>query len=180
MPSVHLRLLVSGLLVLGLFAGAAAADDTAGVALLFAKNPGTLSAGDRLAIYRKLDLKVAKDGKSLVDDACGQEVSSEVEVKDLDGDGVDEVLITYGNTCLSGMAGTSVIMFIKDKSGRYQSQLGFPGVIAEVRPAKGGKGYPDLLIGGPGFCFPLWHWNGKAYVHLRDEPQSAGGCDRQQ
>ncbi len=24
-------------------------------------------------------------------------------------------------------------------------------------------GYPDLLIGGPGFEQPVWRWNGKEY-----------------
>ena len=24
-------------------------------------------------------------------------------------------------------------------------------------------GFPDLLIGGPGFDFPIWRWNGKEY-----------------
>lgn len=154
-------------------APARAAD--AGAALLFAKTPGKLSPAEQAEIYGKLGLKVGEGGKTLVDEACGQEVSSEVQIKDLNGDGVDEVLITYGNSCMSGMAGSSVVLFIKDKTGHYQSQLGFPGVIAEVRPAKAG-GYPDLLIGGPGFCFPVWHWDGKAYVHLRDEPQEKGGC----
>jgi hypothetical protein len=153
------------------------AADQEGVALLFAKNPGKLSETERLEIYKKLGLKVGADGKTLVDDSCGQEVSSEVDIRDLNGDGVDEVLITYGNTCLSGMAGSSVVLFIKEKSGHYKSELGFSGVIAEERKAKS-PGYPDLLIGGPGFCFPVWHWNGKAYVHLRDEPQSTGGCDQ--
>ena len=52
------------------------ADDQAGVALLFAKNPGKLSETERLEIYKKLGLKMGADGKTLVDDSCGQEVSS--------------------------------------------------------------------------------------------------------
>jgi hypothetical protein len=24
-------------------------------------------------------------------------------------------------------------------------------------------GYPDLMIGGPGFEHPVWRWNGKEY-----------------
>ncbi|MDX2169977.1 MAG: hypothetical protein SF182_23105 [Deltaproteobacteria bacterium] len=179
MPSIRLRLLVCIPLALWALVGRARADDNAGVALLFAKNPGALSAAERQEIYKKLGLKVGEDGRSLVDESCGQEVSSEVEIKDLDGDGVDEVLITYGNTCMSGMAGSSVILFIRDQSGHYRSELGFPGVIAETRPPKGGTGYPDFVIGGPGFCFPVWHWNGKAYVHLRDEAQEKGGCAKQ-
>jgi hypothetical protein len=28
-------------------------------------------------------------------------------------------------------------------------------------------GYPDLLIGGPGFEFPVWRWDGNAYAYNR-------------
>jgi len=28
------------------------------------------------------------------------------------------------------------------------------------------KGYPDLIIGGPGFEFPIWRWNGKEYAYI--------------
>ncbi len=180
MPCRPLRLLPPAVLVLLALAWSTAvhADDKAGAALLFAKNPGKLSDAERVEIYKALGLKVSDDGKTLVDESCAQEVSSEVDVRDLNGDGVDEVLITYGNSCMSGMAGSSVVLFIKEKSGHYTSQLGFPGMIAEVRKTKT-PGYPDLLIGGPGFCFPVWHWNGKAYVHLRDEPQEKGGCAHQ-
>jgi hypothetical protein len=160
-----------------LLAAAARADDVAGAKLLFAKTPGALDQAQRVAIFRQLGLRVSDDGTGLVDDTCGQPATAEVQIRDLNGDKVDEVLITYGNSCLSGMAGSSVAVFIRDKADRYQSQLGFPGVLAEVRPAKGG-GYPDLLIGGPGFCFPVWRWNGAAYAHAGDEPQQPGGCDK--
>ena len=53
-------------------------------------------------------------------------------------------------------------LFIKDAAGKYQTNLGFPGASADPKPEKS-KGYPDLVIGGPGFCFPVWRWNGKAY-----------------
>jgi hypothetical protein len=49
-------------------------------------------------------------------------------------------------------------------------------MLAEVLPTKN-EGYPELLIGGPGFCFPVWGWDGTAYVPLRNEPQAEGGCD---
>jgi len=26
---------------------------------------------------------------------------------------------------------------------------------------------PDMSVGGPGFCFPVLRWNGKAYVQNR-------------
>ena len=30
-------------------------------------------------------------------------------------------------------------------------------------------GWPDIQMGGPGFCFPVWRWNGSAYALNRFE-----------
>ena len=155
-------------------AGPAAAD---GPAVLFAKGKGKLTDAEQRQIVASLDLKLASDGKSFVDTVCGERADTTVEFRDMNGDGQDEVLVIFGNTCLSGMAGASVSLFIKDASGKYQQNLGFPGITADPKPEKS-KGYPDLVIGGPGFCFPVYRWNGKAYEHLRNEPQEPGGCDQ--
>ena len=40
--------------------------------------------------------------------------------------------------------------------------LGFPGTLPDALSTTN-LGYPDLLIGGPGFEFPVWRWNGKVY-----------------
>jgi hypothetical protein len=47
-----------------------------------------------------------------------------------------------------------------------------------VRPTD--SGFADLLVGGPGFCFGLWRWNGIAYAHVHNEPQAPRGCDNRQ
>ncbi|HET6490440.1 MAG TPA: hypothetical protein VFG28_11850 [Syntrophales bacterium] len=54
--------------------------------------------------------------------------------------------------------------------------FGFPGM-DYTKMKTGNKGYPDLMIGGPGFCHPVWRWNGKAYQHFRNQPEVKGGCD---
>jgi len=155
-------------------AGATYAAD--GPALLFAKGAGKLSASEQREIFAALGLAIAADGKSFVDTVCGQPAGAQVELRDMNGDGRDEVLVVYGNSCTSGMAGASVVLFIQNATGKYEANLGFPGVSADPKPEKS-KGYPDLLIGGPGFCFPVWRWNGKAYDFHRQEPQEPGGCD---
>jgi hypothetical protein len=141
---------------------------------VFAGGTGGLSAGDQIDIARALDLRLSAD-RSLVDGTCGQPVASSVRFQDLNGDGIPEVVIESGNTCTSGLAGTSVWAFVRDPEGRYRPSLGFPGMIAEIRPARDGE-FSELLIGGPGFCFGVWRWDGRAYVHARNEPQEPGGC----
>jgi hypothetical protein len=39
--------------------------------------------------------------------------------------------------------------------------------IAEFLPTKGVGGWPDISVGGPGFCFPVMRWTGQAYVRNR-------------
>jgi hypothetical protein len=34
---------------------------------------------------------------------------------------------------------------------------------------RGKDGWPDLEVGGPGFCFPVQRWNGRAYAQHRME-----------
>ena len=157
-------------------AAAAPAAGADGPGLLFASGAGKLTASEQREIFAALGLNVAADGKSLVDSACEQPVGVQVEHRDMNGDGKEEVLVIYGNSCMSGMAGASVALFIQDAAGKYQMNLGFPGASADPKAEKS-KGYPDLLIGGPGFCFPVWRWNGKAYDLHRQEPQEPGGCD---
>jgi hypothetical protein len=86
---------------------------------------------------------------------------------DLNKDGKEEIFIVYGNSYTSGMAGTSVAVFITDKNGVYKTNLNFPGMLPDAL-ATNNLGYPDLLIGGPGMEFPVWRWNGKAYDYYKE------------
>ncbi|HEY0611663.1 MAG TPA: hypothetical protein VGD35_18455 [Chitinophaga sp.] len=81
---------------------------------------------------------------------------------DMNKDGKEEVFVVFGNSFTSGNTGSSVSLFIKDATGKYAPQLGFPGMAPDVLHTAS-KGYPDLLIGGPGMEYPVWRWDGKAY-----------------
>ena len=150
------------------------AGEKAGAKLLFAKGHGKLTDAQQIEIFRTLGLAVSPDGKGLT--ACDEPAGAEITFPDLNGDGVEEVLAIYGNGCTSGMTGSSASLFVKDAKGVYQANLGFPAASADPMETKS-QGYPDLLIGGPGFCFPVYRWNGKEYDLHRQEAQSPGGCD---
>ena len=120
------------------------ADDKAGAALLFAKNPGKLSAAERVEIYKALGLKVSDGGKTLVDESCAQEMSSEVDDqrpqrrrRRRGADHLRQQLHVGHGRLVGGPLHQGQVRPL-------QSQLGFPGMIAEVRKPKSGKGYPDL------------------------------------
>lgn len=159
-----------------LLAGCAKPADPPGPALLFAAGQGDLSADERLWVFNLLALTVTPDGKGYTDQACGQPADASVEFRDMNSDGRQEVLVIHGNSCTSGMAGSSALLLIRDAGGTLQPNLGFPAASADPLPEMS-QGYPDLLIGGPGFCFPVWRWNGKEYIGLRNDPQIPGGCD---
>lgn len=103
------------------------------------------------------------------DKDCNESTQYEAEVIDLNQDGQPEVFTQVFGTCLGGGAGVQLNLFIKNKTGQWQPQFGFPGMYTILKTQN--KGYPDIEIGGPGFCFPIWRWNGQEYaIHKRCEP----------
>jgi hypothetical protein len=125
-----------------------------------------LSATELKAVYKAAGLKVR--GGKLVDD-CDQPAQPETEVIDLNGDGRPEIFVMVNSSCY-GMAGGQLTLLIKNKQGRWKSNLGFPAGGYKLMSTKS-KGYPDIEIGLPGLCAPVWRWNGIQYaIHKR--------CDR--
>lgn len=94
-------------------------------------------------------------------DDCQKNIEYEAEVIDLNKDGQPEVFLLIRGGCVTGFVGTSMELYIKNKNGKWETQFGFDGWynILETK----NKGYPDIEIQGPGFCFPVWRWNGKRY-----------------
>lgn len=94
--------------------------------------------------------------------ACNESLDYEAEVVDLNGDGQPEVLTTVHGACLGGMAGAHMNLYILGRDGKWLPQFGFPGVYTVLKSRH--KGYPDIEVGGPGQCFPVWRWNGRQYA----------------
>lgn len=46
---------------------------------------------------------------------------------------------------------------------QYHANFGFTGSLIFLPSS--GKSFPNIAIGGPGFEFPVWHWNGKNYTY---------------
>ena len=96
------------------------------------------------------------------DKDCNESLDYEAEVIDLNGDGQPEVFTSVQSTCLGGMAGVHMNLYIKNKNGQWKPQFGFPGIYTVLKTKS--KGYPDIEVGGPGNCFPVWRWNGQEYA----------------
>jgi hypothetical protein len=85
------------------------------------------------------------------------------EVRDLNGDDRPEAVITEGSTYCYGNTGIGYSLVSKQANGGWKlisNGTGIPNFLA----TKGVGGWPDIEIGGPGFCFPVERWNGSKYV----------------
>ena len=96
---------------------------------------------------------------------------------DLNGDATPEVHVEAMGTCVGGMAGSYSWMFIRTPStGAWTANLGFPGGLVPLESRA--QGFIDLMIAGPGFCHPIWRWNGRAYAHLCNSSEGGSSCER--
>lgn len=87
---------------------------------------------------------------------------------DLNGDGRPEALLSEGGTFCYGAAGAGYALLSKQAGGSWRLMSSGSGMVEPLK-ARGVAGYPDLLIGGPGFCFPVRRWDGRAYTLHRHE-----------
>jgi hypothetical protein len=168
-----ISILAMGLLLMGaIFVNTGIAAE--GYEILFKGTTSKLSKKEKQQIYKQLGFRLSRDKKLIVDGTCG-DVSPRVEVVDLNGDGVDEVFVEWGNLCTSGNTGRSISLLIKDPAGQYAGNLGFPASSYEKLATKE-RGFPDLVFGGPGFCHGVWQWTGTKYDYKCSLEETPGGC----
>jgi hypothetical protein len=89
-------------------------------------------------------------------------------VRDLNGDGRREAVVTEGGTFCYGHAGMGYQLLSQQADGRWRVMTGGSG-IPQFLKTRGAGGWPDISVGGPGFCFPVERWNGKMYELNRFE-----------
>lgn len=89
-------------------------------------------------------------------------------VRDIDGDGRLDAVLNEGGAMCYGMTGERFWLVSKRANGSWKlitSQIGIPTFL----PRAAARGWPDIEIGGPGFCFPVHRWNGRAYAFHRSQ-----------
>jgi hypothetical protein len=89
-------------------------------------------------------------------------------VGDLNGDGRPEAVITEGGGICYGNTGTHFWLLSKEAGGAWKRMYDETAMPTFLK-TKGVGGWPDIELGGPGFCFPVVRWNGKAFVNNRSE-----------
>jgi hypothetical protein len=146
---------------LGLLLGAACAA-------LAADGPAALSAQDQTAAFNAAGAAQTKGMWTMCADDPNTTGARIESASDVNGDGLPDAVIAEDGTFCYGMAGMGYAIVSKQASGewRLMSQgAGIPSFLA----ARGAQGWPDLQIGGPGFCFPVERWDGTAYALHRHE-----------
>lgn len=133
----------------------------------FGASASSVSAADTRVIYKAVGL-TERAGKLF--NACGEIVQPELEAVDLNSDGQPEVFVTVPGSCQGGAAGAELSLLIKSGKGHWKVNLGFPAGGYKLLTTRN-MGFPDIEIGGPGFCFPVWRWNGSQYAIFKR-------CDR--
>ncbi len=127
-----------------------------------------LSSADRAAAYRAAGFKLVGKQWRSCDAPSGSvyQPGSIEESRDLNGDGRPDAIITEGSTFCYG--GDEVGFSIVSKQANATWRLITSGTgVATVLKTRGAAGWPDIEVGGQGFCFPVQRWNGKEYRTVR-------------
>ncbi len=89
-------------------------------------------------------------------------------IEDINGDGRPEVIVTEGGAICFGMSGLSFQLLTRQPNGQWKVMTAGIG-IPELLATRGSDNFPDIQVGGPGFCFPVVRWSGGEYKLHRHE-----------
>ena len=89
-------------------------------------------------------------------------------VRDLNGDGRPEAVIVEGSTFCYGITGQGFVLVSQQADGS-RMQLARESGVPRFLATHGKDSWPDVEVGGPGFCFPVQRWNGRTYAPHRME-----------
>ncbi|MGY6276773.1 hypothetical protein [Methylomonas sp. MgM2] len=129
--------------------------------------PNVLSPSDQAAAFKAAGYQLKgeqwRSECGLEDPGSSSYVPGNIEnIGDINVDGYPEAIITEGGTFCYGNTGTGFSLVSKESNGGWKVITSSQG-IPEFLGTKGVGGWPDILIGGPGFCFPVVRWDGKEY-----------------
>ena len=134
-----------------------------------------VTAADRTAAMRAAGF-VSKGGRWLGGEGHCEAAIEPSDIRDLNGDGRQEIIITESGTFCYGNTGQG--FYIMERADGGWRTLFQSAGIPEFLATKGVGGWPDIVLGGPGFCFPVVRFNGKTYDNHRQKELEPGACGR--
>jgi hypothetical protein len=122
------------------------------------------------AAFKAAGFHLRDDGWHGCDDpGTASYVPGQIEqIADLNRDGAPEAVITEASASCYGEAGVGYYLVTSDAAGTWKLMdegFGF----ATFLETRGKDNWPDLQLGGPGFCFPVYRWDGYIYELNRKE-----------
>lgn len=136
-----------------------------------AKSNGTSKSWSKEAVDKAIAPIVAseEEGSGPCVRSGGTTIAYEVKQIDINGDGVNEIEVAaspaeLGNGASScyGHVGQNIYLLISAGRDKWDQAFGFDAVALEYLPRGSGQ-MPDVQIGGPGFCFPIWRFYKGSY-----------------
>lgn len=124
-----------------------------------------LAASDQVSAFRAAGFTL-KEGqwRGCDDPGTPGYVPGQIDtVSDLNGDGRPEAIVTESSTFCYGTTEVGYVLISRQLDGKWKRVASGPGVPTFLL-AKSADGWPDLQVGGPGFCHPVERWNGREYV----------------
>ena len=134
--------------------------------------PGASFEIDDAAAFKAAGFRLQDDGWHACDDpGTAAYLPGQIEqVADLNGDGAPEAVITESSSYCFGAAGVGYYLVSSNAAGAWKLIDQGEG-FATFLSTRGAGNWPDLEVGGPGFCFPVLRWDGVAYQPNRREYQ---------
>ncbi len=131
--------------------------------------PAQLSPTDEAAAFKAAGFTLKdKQWRACEDPSASYGAGQIQEARDLNGDGLPEAIISENSSFCYGSTEAAYSLVSKQAGGSWKLMRSGPGIIS-VLETKGAGGWPDLEIGGPGFCFPVERWNGQKYELQRHQ-----------
>lgn len=137
---------------------------------------GGVTAADKAAAMRAAGF-ISRGGKWTNGEGECEAFIEPEGVRDLNGDGRKELIITETGSYCYGNTGQGFYLMEKAPAGAWRTVYQTQG-IPEILATKGAGGWPDIEVGGPGFCFPIIRYNGKTYAFNRKKEYQPGACAR--
>lgn len=87
---------------------------------------------------------------------------------DFNLDGQPDAIVSEGSVYCFGAEEVGYTLVSRNAAGQWAIIDERPG-FAQLLETSGGSGWPDIIVGGPGFCHPVVRWNGSEYALDRHE-----------
>lgn len=82
--------------------------------------------------------------------------------RDINGDGHVDAIVIEGSAFCYGNIGERFTIVASRADGSWHRLHSETGIVT-FQEQRGADGWPDIEVGGPGFCFPVLRWTGTSY-----------------